>query len=100
MDTAKKVDQIYGATQSGSHTTRDATGDITKIVQYLLTEGVTKEKEGDQEPLFDDPRVLGSKRVSEGRLDEYLKGNIQLEEQELNCVNGLLRYFQIAPNIG
>ena len=55
----------------------DITGDITKIVQYLLTEGDTKEKEGGQEPLFDDPRVLGSRRVSKGRLDEYLKGNIQ-----------------------
>ena len=38
------------------------------LVQYLLTEGVTKEKEGGQEALFDDPRVLGSRRVSEGRI--------------------------------
>ena len=34
MNTAKKVDRIYGVIQSGSHTTRDATGDIRKIVRY------------------------------------------------------------------
>ena len=82
MNTAKKVDQMYGTTQSGSHTTRDGTGDTSKIVQYLLSEGVTNEKEGSQEALFDDPRVIGSRKVSEGRLDEYLKGDIQLEEQD------------------
>ena len=52
MNTAKKVDQMYGVTQSASHATRDATGDIRKIVRYLLSEGVTKEKEGSEGPGF------------------------------------------------
>ena len=82
MNTAKKVDQMYGAWQSGSHTIRDATGDITKIVEYLLSEGVTKEKEGSTGPGFEDPRLIGSRKVSEGRLDDYLKGDIELEQQD------------------
>ena len=82
MNTAKKVDQMYGVRQSGSHTTRDATGDITKIVEYLLSEGVTKEKEGSTGPGFEDPRLIGSRKVSEGHLDDYLKGDIELEQQD------------------
>ena len=84
MNTAnlKKVDQMYGARQSGSHTTRDATGDITKIVEYLLSEGVTKEKEGSTGPGFEDPKLIGSRKVSQGRLDNYLKGDIELEQQD------------------
>ena len=83
MNTAKKVDQMYGATQSGSHTTRDATGDIRKIVRYLLSEGVTKEKEDSNKQGFEDPRVIGSRKVSEGLLDDYLKGDVELEEQDI-----------------
>ena len=63
MDTAKKVDQMYGVTQSGSHTTTEASGDIKKIVRYLLSEGITKEREGREGPAFEDPRVLGSRKV-------------------------------------
>ena len=38
LNTAKKVDQMYGATQSASHTTRDATGDHDWKDSTLLTE--------------------------------------------------------------
>lgn len=88
MNTAKKVDQMYGVTQSSSHTTRDATGDIKKIVHHLLSEGVTKEKEVCEGPGFEDPRVLGSKKVSEGKLDDYLKEEVELEEQDTNIECG------------
>ena len=47
----------------------------------LLSEGVTKEKEGSEGPGFEDPRVLGSKKVSEGKLNDYLK-EVELEEQD------------------
>ena len=76
---------LYGATQSGSRTTRDATDDITKIyivVEYLLSEGVTKEKKGSTGPGFEDPKLIGSRKVSQGRLDDYLKGDIELEQQD------------------
>ena len=88
MDTTKKIDQMFGATQSGTHTTRDATGDIRKISCYLLSEGVTKEKEGCKGPCFKDPRVMGSKNVGKGRLDDYLKGKVELEEQDNNIESG------------
>ena len=60
MNTAKKVDQMYGVIQNASYT-RDATGDIS----MLLSEGVTKEKEGSEGLGFEDPRSLGSKKVRE-----------------------------------
>lgn len=88
MNTAKKVDQMYGATQSASHTTRDATGDIGKIAHYLLSEGVTKEQEGSEGPAFEDPRVLGSKKVSAGKLDDYLKGDVEFDQQDTNTEYG------------
>ena len=54
----------------------------------LLSEGVTKEKEGSEGPGFEDPRVLGSKKVSEGKLDDYLKEEVELEEQDTNIEHG------------
>ena len=72
--------------QSSSHT-RDAMGDIKKIVHHLLSEGFTKEQEVGEGSGFQGPRVLGSK-VSEGKLDDYLKEEIELEEQDTNIECG------------
>ena len=79
---SQKVDQMYGATQSASHTTRHSTSDIAKIIYYLLSEGTTKEQEGDEGSAFEDLRVLSSKKVSAGKLDDYLKGDIEFDYQQ------------------
>lgn len=92
MDTAKKVDHMYGVAQSGSHTTTDAGGDIKKIVHYLLSEGITKERDGREGTAFEDPRVLGSRKVSEGKLDDYLKEDVEFEEQDGDNFNEFEEY--------
>lgn len=81
MDTAKRVDDMFGVQQSNVHTIRDAKHDIEKIMSYLLSEKAEKynpSREGDQ---FHDPRITGWAKVAEGYLDSYLKGEIEAEEQ-------------------
>lgn len=81
MDTAKRVDDMFGVQQSNVHTIRDAKHDIEKIMSYLLSERVDKynpSREGDQ---FHDPRIAGWAKVAKGYLDSYLKGEIEAEEQ-------------------
>ena len=65
------------------HTTTDAGGDIKK----LLSEGITMEREDREGTFFEDPRVLGSRKVSEGKLNDYLKEDIELEERDADNFN-------------
>ena len=47
-------------------------------------------EEGCKGPCFEDPRVMGTKEVGEGCLDDYLKGEVELDpdEQDNNIESG------------
>ena len=77
MDVAKRVDRMFGVTQSVAHTARDAKKDIAKIVEYLLSEKATTEVEQRQTSIkFEDPSITGCSCVANGQIDSYLKGEV------------------------
>ena len=85
LNFAKRVDRMFGVTQSVAHTVRDSIGDITKMVSYLRSEGVTKEKPAQQQHSFsfEDPSIAGMYKVSAGKLDPYLQGEIEMNPEEV-----------------
>ena len=77
MDVARRVDTMFGVSQSVAHTTRDANKDIAKMVSYLLSEEVATEVEERQSIItFEDPSVLGCRCIADGQIDTYLKGEV------------------------
>ena len=76
---------MLGVSQSVAHTVRDSTGDIKKMVSYLRGEGVTKEKPAQQQQSFsfEDPSIAGMHKVSSGKLDPYLQGEIEMNPEEV-----------------
>ena len=77
MDVAKRVDRMFGVSQSVAHTTRDAKKDINKMVVHLLGEKVTTEVMQRQSHIkFEDPSVAGSRIIAGGHIDTYLKGEL------------------------
>ena len=80
MDVAKRVDRMFGVSQSVTHTARDANKDITKMVVHLLSEKVTTELEQRQSHLtFEDPSVAGCRCIAGGHIDKYLKEEVDDE---------------------
>ena len=63
-----------------THAARDAKNHITTIVTYLLWEKVTTEVEQCQTSIaFEDPSVAGFKCIADGRIDSYLRGEVDVE---------------------
>lgn len=82
---AKRVDRMLSVSQSVAHTVRDSTGDIKKMVSYLRGEGVTKEKPAQQQQSFsfEDSSIARMHKVSSGKLDPYLQGEIEMNPEEV-----------------
>lgn len=81
MDVAKRVDRMFGVTQSIAHTVRDANKDVTKMVGYLLSEKITIEVEQRQVGIiFEDPSIAGSRCIADGHIDSYLKDEVDDED--------------------
>ena len=84
---AKRVDRMLGVSQSVAHSIRDSTSDIKKMVSYLQSEGVTKEilqpDQQQQSFSFEDPSIAGMHKVSAGKLDPYLQGEIEMNPEEI-----------------
>ena len=74
LDVCNRVDVMFGVPYCGTHTTRDPQGDIRKIASYLCEQIVTTEVENRQGWSLDDPWISGYKKVAEGKLDAYLRG--------------------------
>ena len=78
MDVAKRVDKMFGVTQSVTHTSRDAKKDIKKMVLHLLSEKITTEVTSRQSHIrFEDSSVAGSRIIAGGYIDKYLKGEVE-----------------------
>ena len=77
IDVAKRVDRMFGVSQSVAHTARDAK-DITNMVSHLLNEKVTMELEQRETRIkFEDPSIAGCRG---GHIDKYLKGEVDDEK--------------------
>ena len=77
---AKRVDRMFGVSQSVAHTARDANKDITKMVAHLLNEKVTVELEEREFHIkFEDPSIAGCRSIAGGHIDKYLKGEMDDE---------------------
>ena len=51
MDTAKRVDDMFGVQQSNAHTIRDARSDIKKIVVLTIRESRQEQSEMQSRPV-------------------------------------------------
>ena len=84
---AKRVNRMLGVSQSVAHTIRESTSDINKMVSYLRSEGVTKEvlqpAQQQQSFSFEDPSIAGMHKVSTGKLDPYLQGEIEINSEQV-----------------
>ena len=73
MDAAKKFDKAMGASpQTTTHTVRDATADIKKMVTYLRENNVSQLVENRASPSFSDPTNEGYKKLCSSWLKETL----------------------------
>ena len=59
MEASKKVDREFGACRATSHTTKDASKDISTVLSYLLDKKVTQELTERTSPVFCDPTDNG-----------------------------------------
>ena len=84
---AKRVYRMLDVSQSVAHTVRDSTSDMKKMISYLRNEGVTKEvlqpAQQQQSFSFEDPSIAGMHKVSTGKLDPYLQGEIEMNPEEI-----------------
>ena len=78
---AKRVDRMFGVSQSVAHTARDANKDIKNMVSHLLSEKVATELEQRESHIkFEDPSIIGCRRIAGGHIDKYLKGEVDDED--------------------
>ena len=68
-------------------TVRYSTSDMKKMISYLRNEGVTKEvfQPAQQQQSFslENPSIAGMHKVSTGKLDPYLQGEIEMNPEEI-----------------
>ena len=73
MEAAKKADREFGVSQqSGKHTVREATTDITKMAKHLTEHQVTAVISGRTTPPFHDVTKDGWKKLTKSWLDQSL----------------------------
>lgn len=77
MESAKKVDSMFGVHRRGKHTVRDAGGDIHNIAQHFLSYLFSPQAAA----LFEDPTTVGWKKLADGWLDKVINYDIAEDEE-------------------
>lgn len=87
MQATKKLDHEFQVRPSSTrHTIRDATSDITSMVNYLREESVAAENPTRKSDPFPDPLSKGSEKIAHGWIEDYLSKCDEPEPEETGTV--------------
>ena len=104
MKAATKADTVLKVSQrSTSHTTRDASKDILKIMQHLLNKGISEEDKdrAKTSPPFTDLNAIGLKKLTTTRWlqDLLTKGAVESDLDDESHTHGIIHELDDIQSI-